>query len=81
MAHVYAIGIEQQDRAQHARALRLDDTQQQIECFLQRRPLRNQFQNLILASQQLRVFARRLFRLLTRSVISWKKIEIPSGEG
>ena len=60
VAHTHTIGVEQQDRAEHTWALRLGDTQEKVECFPERCPLGDEFQDLILAPQQLRAFTRRL---------------------
>ena len=40
--------------------MRLDDAQEKVECFSERCPLGDEFQDLILALQQLRAFTRRL---------------------
>jgi hypothetical protein len=52
VVHVRAIGIEQQNRAQHARRLRLDDAQQRIERLLERSALGHELVYLRLTGHQ-----------------------------
>ena len=56
---------KQQDRTQHAGALRFDNAEQRIERLVERRASSNELQDLILSREQLRVLTGRLFRLLT----------------
>jgi hypothetical protein len=49
VAYMYAIVIEQQNRAEHPRTLRFDDPQQKTQCLVHRSAFGNTLQNLILA--------------------------------
>jgi hypothetical protein len=54
---MHAVGIEQQDRAEHARALCFDDTRKQVECFVKSRAAADELEDLVLTFQQICDFA------------------------
>ena len=56
--HVNAIGVEQQHRADHVARLAFEETEQCVECPVQRHTLRDHFKQLLLAvNERLRLFA------------------------
>src|SRR5215813_1832767 len=70
VTHVHAIGIEQQNRSQHAWTLFLDDAQKRIEGLFKRRSLSNEHEDPVLSVQQFGGFFGGPFRsFLLRDVV------------
>ena len=77
---VHAIAVEQQDGAQHAGTLRLDHAEQRVERVCSGAP-RAISSRIWFWSESRSALSRADRSARFRSVISWKKIDSPSGEG